>query len=636
MMFFFSFDTEDLKSELEDFVADPKLVKVVERALRQRNDFIERFPLETLGTLSDDQLWSTEQRDDSFIYWITDKTRDVTNRLPWAKFKLGLGSSLFRANEWRQKLRILRDGGKDELVSFLSGDEFYPAHRLERCLGKPLLLKLLYLYFPDKYSNIATVDWIERITSYFALSYGDDIYVRSRGVRQFYSNNAQHNNGRGLDYLKDFFVEYIGLRGETKQFSAHLTQCKGFSLDVVDKYSLRLRQVSRLLEGFGITSKSIFKIHPRQFIDISGQLIERLQSAVATDAGNRVVLKKVDDFSVAIDQYVEFLKSQMVDEKSIIETDVLPHKVAGARRVEHNETTPQGKKNNNWAREMGQATNSHDVVATLQRSGSERPFYRHYTTLSSFLFISDDWMFRLTRGDDPSMNDKLEWKLLGDEQLWTRTFIASFSCVEGESAAMWGLYGKPSNEALRLSFDSALMKQWVKSLREHDGDERTPIVQFFGAKGEPGEKCKLEWKDVDVVFGDILYGGNISGKGDAGTRYIFRRKELPRKVFARFGEKFERTAEITGFIKSADWAYEDEARLIVRVHKDACLPIGRNVSDIKHVFVPVGKEIMAKVEYMKGPSVSAKLRPMIEEKLKSIFPVAFISDSRYKDNLKFR
>ena len=56
MMFFFSYDTEYLKSELEDFVADPKLVKVAERALRQRNDFIERFPLEILGTLSADQL----------------------------------------------------------------------------------------------------------------------------------------------------------------------------------------------------------------------------------------------------------------------------------------------------------------------------------------------------------------------------------------------------------------------------------------------------------------------------------------------------------------------------------------------------------------------------------------------------
>ena len=636
MMFFFSYDTEDLKSELEDFVVDPKLAKAAERALCQRNDFIEKFPLEMLEALPADQLWSSEQRNDSFIYWITDRTRDVTNRLPWTKSKLGLGNNLFWANEARQRLKILRDGGKDELLSFLGGDDFYHVHRLERCLGKPLLLKLLYLYFPDKYSNIATVDWIERITSYFALSYGSAIYARSRGIRQFYFNNAPDNTISKLDYLKDFFSEYIGLRGETKQFSVHLMQCKGFSLDVVDRYCLRLRQVSRLLDGFGVTAKPIFKIHPQELIDISGQLVERLQVVVTTDAAYKKILNKVGDFSVAIDQYVEFLKSLMADEKFVVATDVQPFKVAGNRRTANKDESPLGKKKDNWVREMGQATNSRDVVDILQRSGSARPFYRHYTTLSSFLFIADDWMFRLTRGDDPSMNDQLEWKRLGDEQLWSRTFIASFSCVEGESAAMWGLYGKPANEALRLSFDSSLMKQWVKSLCEADADGRTPIAQFFGAKAEPGEKCKLEWKDVDVMFGDILYGGNISGEGDTGTRYIFRRKELPRKLFARFGEKFERTAEITGFIKSADWAYEDEARLIVRVHKDASLPTGRNVSDIKHVFVPVGKEILAKVEYMKGPSVTAKLRPMIDEKLKSLFSVAVISDSRYKDNLKFR
>ena len=138
------------------------------------------------------------------------------------------------------------------------------------------------------------------------------------------------------------------------------------------------------------------------------------------------------------------------------------------------------------------------------------------------------------------------------------------------------------------------------------------------------------------MFGDVLYGGNIGTGGDAETRYIFRRKELPKKLFTGFDEKFERSPEITGFIKSADWAYEEEARLIVRVKEDVSLPKGRSVCDIKYVFVPVPQNILSRVEYMKGPSVTAKLRPMIDEKLKSLFANAILSDSRYKDNLKFK
>jgi hypothetical protein len=201
---------------------------------------------------------------------------------------------------------------------------------------------------------------------------------------------------------------------------------------------------------------------------------------------------------------------------------------------------------------------------------------------------------------------------------------------------MWGLYGKPSNEALRLSMDSSAMLQWLEYLQKSKDEERLPCVQFFGLNGETGEKYKLRWQDLLIMFGDVLYGGNIGTGGDAEARYIFRRKELPKKLFAGFDEKFERSPEITGFIKSADWAYEEEARLIVRVREDVPLPTGKAVGDIQYVFVPVPQNILSRVEYMKGPSVTAKLRPMIDEKLKSLFATAILSDSRYKDNLKFK
>ncbi len=636
-MFFF-FNTDNLKSELEDFIVDPKLVKTVEKARRQREDFVSRYPLERLSSLSCEELWNVKQRNDDFVHWLTDKTRDVTNRLPRAKYNLGLYKRSFDIHGEIQKYELFCKVAKSKLVPFLKSGGLEATPNLETCFGRPLLLKLLYLYYPDQFCDIANVDWIEKITTTFALGYGENVYERSRVIRFFISDNAAAAGWSEFSYAKDFVIEYLGLNNETNPFTNFLTQVIGFSSDVAYRYGLSLRQLSRLLVGFGFLRKSLFKILPDELFSIGENVIDNLLGNIQRNVKLCRKIRfsqKVKDFTEALQQYVEYIRTLMSDKRRIVKAPIQTYTLAGKRKARPNDEC-EIKRDINWAAEFKLAENAAQVVDLLQRSGLSRPYYRHYTTLSAFLCIADDWMFRLTRGDDQGMNDQLEWKRLGDEKLWKRTFIGSFSCVDGESAAMWGLYGKPSNEALRLSMDSSAMLQWLEYLQKSKDEERLPCVQFFGLNGETGEKYKLRWQDLLIMFGDVLYGGNIGTGGDAEARYIFRRKELPKKLFAGFDEKFERSPEITGFIKSADWAYEEEARLIVRVREDVPLPTGKAVGDIQYVFVPVPQNILSRVEYMKGPSVTAKLRPMIDEKLKSLFATAILSDSRYKDNLKFK
>ena len=297
-----------------------------------------------------------------------------------------------------------------------------------------------------------------------------------------------------------------------------------------------------------------------------------------------------------------------------------------------------GLKKPSWNDRFRGARNPSDVVELLESSAEERKYFRHYTTLSAFLCITekpDDWMFRLTRGDNPNMNDQLEWRRLGDSNTWKRTFICSFSGVEGESAAMWGLYGKPANEALRLSFSRDAMLEWINALR--GGHCKGPVVQFFDENDNVGTKQQLEWNDVDVYFADVLYGGSVSSGEEPSDLYTFRNRSLKKNLFSHFDQKFEKTSEITGFIKSQDWAYEDETRIIIRVKEDVALPQDKQLKDIRCVFIPIPREVMTKVEYKRGPCVPDKLRSVLGDKIVQIIGLeAFISDSKYKDNLKFK
>ena len=296
------------------------------------------------------------------------------------------------------------------------------------------------------------------------------------------------------------------------------------------------------------------------------------------------------------------------------------------------------KRHTDWNSRFSYATTSIDVASLLEEAAQERPYFRHYTTLTSFMYITeepDKWMFRLTRGDDPNMNDQLECRRLGDAQTWKRTFIGSFSCVEDESAAMWGLYGKPTNEALRLSFNRDTMQKWLDVLGNQK--EHNPEAQFFGFNGNVGEKVQLRWSDIEFHFADVLYGGSVNPDEHSVGSYIFRKKQLLKSQFAGFGPEFEKSPEITGFIKSIDWAYEEEARIIARVSENVLLPTDKVASDIQYVFIPIPKNVLAKVEYMKGPCVPEKLRLVLSEQIaRAIGPKALISDSKYKGNLKFK
>lgn len=638
-MFFFNSEN-DLDFELRTFVVDPKLASVAERARQQREEFVNRFPLKCLNELRPEDVWGGDTGHDDFFHWITDKTKYTTNRLPWAKVRLGLENGMPQHATYLTKSRMSSHGYgerreyfyttiRNHLLPFLYSHGREKIGEAQACFGQPLLLKALYLYYPNDFSNIAAVGWIDEITSAFIIDYGYTVYERSANIRQFIVSRAAERVDITNSYLGDFLVEYLGLKGETKGFHGFLIQQEGLSDDVAERYCRALRQLSRLLVGFGVIKNSLMKISAKELHErrdeFLGNLVKRID-----------IISKLVDYEQALSEYVAFTESRSSTNTQFYTIPFQPFSLAGRKEqkdsaVRKNDTR---RKSHEWAKALRQAKDPNGVVNILLQSGITRPYYRHYTTFSSFLYVADEWMFRLTRGDDPGMNDQLEWKRLGDAALWKRTFIGSFSCIEGESTAMWGLYGKPSNEAIRLSFSSQSMHQWLEYLKQPK--VKLPHAQFFGVNGEPGKKVNLKWSDIQICFGDVIYGGNIVSSGVTESTFVFRGKRLRKDCFKDFNQQFEKSQEVTGFIKSIDWAYEDEARLVVRVNEQTILPDEKSVADIQYVFVPIPKEVLAMVEYMKGPCVTPKLRPIIDESLRKLFTSPVLAESRYMDNLKFK
>ncbi len=651
-MFIFFFN-EDFGYELENFRSNPKLDAECGRAKKQLKEFRNRFPLDRLNTLSPGEyVAENDGRRDDYYSWISNKTRDVAGNLAWAKHKLGairpqgnIGTAdLSESFDFtkRPDQRQFTMAVKEYLIPFLRSRGHECLLETERAFGKPLLLKLLSLYYPEEFAGIARVGWIDRIIDSFLLDNGLTVYERSQNVKRFFSakeHDCRHGEHLESPAIRAFFDDYIGFSSDSKPYVAYLKEVEGLSDELSEKFARYGRSFSRLLLGYGLIKTSMFRS--------TGVYVREKGSVFLHDYASKADLsnRKIEDFRTVIDAYSSYYdkvianKAQRVYFASPIFVPAgrtTGHQVDRAHQQNNDKTNK--KKPADWNSRFSYATTSVDITRLLEEAAQERPYFRHYTTLTSFMYMTEEpgkWMFRLTRGDDPNMNDQLECRRLGDAETWKRTFIGSFSCVEDESAAMWGLYGKPTNEALRLSFNRDAMHNWIDVLRTQK--VQRPEAQFFGFNGNVGEKVQLRWSDIEFHFADVLYGGSVNPDEPSDGSYTFRKKRLKKSLVATIGQEFERTPEITGFIKSIDWAYEEETRVIVRVNENVGLPAGKAATDIQYVFIPIPKDVLVKVEYMRGPCVPEKLRIVLSEQITRIIgPKALISDSKYKGNLKFK
>src|SRR5699024_8711748 len=98
----------------------------------------------------------------------------------------------------------------------------------------------------------------------------------------------------------------------------------------------------------------------------------------------------------------------------------------------------------------------------LEQKGSGHRQYSHYTTLSVLrqIVTGRQWRF----GSPLLMNDQDELSRIPSVQQRT-LFFSCFTFMNSENMAMWGLYGIPDDEAVRICFPGKAMRQWVTALK---------------------------------------------------------------------------------------------------------------------------------------------------------------------------
>ena len=202
-------------------------------------------------------------------------------------------------------------------------------------------------------------------------------------------------------------------------------------------------------------------------------------------------------------------------------------------------------------KKMSEVRKIEDLINYLHQKGQNHNWYYHYTTWDSFEKIYQNKSFLLTRGNSLNINDQHEALMKGSYYVWNRTYIGSFSHGSSENMAMWGLYGQPSQDAIRITIPKTAMLKWVNS-----------IDKVFIWNEEPLDQMKAE-----VALTDIVYA---SGESHSANLNLYRSNEVISTKNIAGLQAVDSDKRMTGYIKNIAWRYENEVR--IRIELPDCYP----------------------------------------------------------------
>lgn len=599
-------DSLNIKQPAKEFAVQEEL----------RVGFNRLFPVDKLRSITQTQYYSKSNKEESFCSWITSMSRPLSGGLFRLQNKCyGFDSGIARQN-WRNRRNIHGFDPREDSVlqeEVLEPLYYFVLSKGEKCSSElksifpvPVLLNVLYLYWPNEFLPILSEQWLDKIIWQFSLGQCEELACKAREVLGFYRRISGKHEIYPLGFVR-LMDAYLGLSNwGDADFGQYLSD-NGLDEDSAEK----CRRTLRMWYSF----KCSFTARPSQYAKS---------------------LKSVT-FISELEQYV---RTHQVD--SMLGFDVRFGSETALKLLGHFHSDFDGRC---YARKQPRivvptakvfsgANNVDELVERLCECGENHDSYMHYTTLTGLLHIvghdsKQEASMRLTRGDDEHMNDQLEWKRLGQEDVWKRTFLMCFQADENECAAMWGLYGKPDNEAVRIMFPHDILIDWIK--RARNGGEK---VYYREGDCPKGRIVTLPIGSYDISLADVLYGGNVTGEKPiekpqyvVGGNYV----ALPRGI-----NKLEKSKTITGYIKSIDWSYEKETRIIVKIKDDN---FANQLLDVKHIYIGCEQLPFELLTYMFGPCVPEKLYEVYEQTLTNRLlglSREYVKKSNYTGFLKFK
>ena len=191
------------------------------------------------------------------------------------------------------------------------------------------------------------------------------------------------------------------------------------------------------------------------------------------------------------------------------------------------------------------------MISFLKEKGGNHEYYYHYTTWDSLSKILRNKTFLLTRGNSLSINDQHEAHMKGSWDEWNKTYIGSFAFGSFENMAMWGLYGLPWRDAVRIAISKKNMICWVNSIKDILLFENGQTINYQGG--------------FDAFLNDVIY---IDGKKGLGNFQLthYGRSISVSDTYPLDGIDID--PKMTGFIKNSAWQYENEVRIHIRLSHD--------------------------------------------------------------------
>ena len=176
--------------------------------------------------------------------------------------------------------------------------------------------------------------------------------------------------------------------------------------------------------------------------------------------------------------------------------------------------------------------------------------HKNYKTYSSQKFIREIINEqRIYLNDGSNWNDIADRKAFNSDEMEYKNYGKCFSFSESESVAMWMLYGGIDNCGAMINFTQKDMKKLF-------GIEHIILGVFENGKFVEYSRLKKDKFEIKLI--DILY----TRKGSR-TCYVRRSTETNRNVAIDVIQSLGDEC-----VKDVAWSYENECRLVVRIHKD--------------------------------------------------------------------
>lgn len=207
----------------------------------------------------------------------------------------------------------------------------------------------------------------------------------------------------------------------------------------------------------------------------------------------------------------------------------------------------------------------------------------HYTCYEKMLLMLKSKTFWLS--SPQGLNDQYEYSQFPKE-IWDGMYLASFVGQEEESMAMWSMYGKKWEQAVKIAFRADLFEEAMLN-----GNKKYVIDNATSDEVIPDSEQERYFTSIAYIRNTkrnrLLHCGTVANdkvlKGKQGF--------LPN--------------EFAGFIKDIVWSYEKEVRFVVKINPKIC---NNKYNKIKvDLSYESAKELWKSLEITPSPSFSGNL-----------------------------